>query len=140
MNSKLFKTMLTALILMTISGVVALVVVLNVSGEQQSNKELSLDKMVEYSFTTSEMSTDLKDGSFVRIQFQILTDSKKAKEEMEKREFQLKNLFIKESVQLNEEDFKVGLSGLEEKLKTNMNQLMNDGTITDVYIISKIIQ
>lgn len=140
MNPKLFKAMIISLVSITVIGVVAFVVVLNVSGKGSNDGKLSLDKMVEYSFTTEEMSTDLQDGSFVQIQFQIVTDSKKAKEEIQKRQFQLQNLFIKESVTLNEKDFKSGLSELENNLKTNMNEFMSDGKIIDVYITSKIIQ
>ncbi|MDC3416387.1 flagellar basal body-associated FliL family protein [Aquibacillus salsiterrae] len=140
MNPKLLKLLVTLLVIITISGIVAVVIVLNLSGEAKGAEEQTLDKMVENSFTSSEMSTDLKDGSFVRIQFQLITNSKDAKQEVEKREFQLKNLFIKESVQLTSEDFKVGLSTLEEKLKDEMNQLMEDGEIVDVYIINKILQ
>lgn len=140
MNPKLFKAMIISLVSITVIGVVAFVVVLNVSGKGSNDGKLSLDKMVEYSFTTEEMSTDLQDGSFVQIQFQIVTDSKKAKEEIQKRQFQLQNLFIKESVTLNEKDFKSGLSELETNLKTNMNEFMSDGKIIDVYITSKIIQ
>ncbi|MDL4840070.1 flagellar basal body-associated FliL family protein [Aquibacillus rhizosphaerae] len=140
MNPKLFKAMIAILIIITIIGVVALVLVLNVSGEEKDDKELSIDKMVDYSFTTAEMQTDLQDGSFAQIQFQIVTDSKKAKEEVTMREFQIKNIFIKESVELTEKDFKTGLSELEEKMKSSLNELMDEGNVTSVYIVSKIIQ
>ncbi|MRH42267.1 flagellar basal body-associated protein FliL [Aquibacillus halophilus] len=140
MNRRLFKILISILVVLTILGVVAFVVVLNVSGEQKRSDVLSLKKMVDYSFTTSEMSTDLKDDSFVRIQFRIITDSKKAKEEIENREFQLKNIFIKESVEMEEEDLQVGLSDLEETIKIKMNELMEDGQIKEVYVIGKIVQ
>lgn len=138
MNPKLFKVMIVSLIVITIAGVGAIAyIVLN---SNESSDELSIEKMVEYSHTTEEMNTDLKDGSFVQIQFQLITDSKKAKEEVINRQFQLKNIFIKESVDLTEKDFQEGLSALETKLKDQMNELMDDGQIIDVYIISKIIQ
>ncbi|WP_226034940.1 flagellar basal body-associated protein FliL [Aquibacillus saliphilus] len=140
MNRKLVKILVSVLIVLTILGIVAFVVILNVSGEQKDSSELSLDEMVEYSFTTSDMNTDLKDGSFVRIQFQIITDSKKAKEEIQKREFQLKNIFIKESVEMVEKDLQSGLTGLEDRMKKKMNELMLEGNIKEVYVVGKIIQ
>ncbi|MFB1049566.1 flagellar basal body-associated FliL family protein [Paraliobacillus sp. JSM ZJ581] len=139
MNPKLFKTMITSLIIITIAGVGAIAyIVLN--NDDKTSDELSIKEMVEYSHTTEEMNTDLKDDSFVQVQFQLITDSKKAKKEVINRQFQLKNFLIKESVDLTEKDFQEGLSTLETKLKDQMNELMDDGKIIDVYIISKIIQ
>ncbi|WP_186577464.1 flagellar basal body-associated FliL family protein [Aquibacillus kalidii] len=139
MNPKLLKILIAILVAITITGVVAFVLVLNVFGDKK-DEPLSLDKMVEYSFTTEEMNTDLQDGSFVQIQFQFMTDSEKAKKEIEQRSFQIKNEFIKQSVSLTEADFKSGLTELESNLKTKMNELMTEGKIIDVYIINKIIQ
>ncbi|WP_117169702.1 flagellar basal body-associated FliL family protein [Paraliobacillus sediminis] len=138
MNSKLFKIMIGSIAIILIVGVGALIYILNSSDDE--NKELSLEEMVEYSYTTEEMSTDLKDGSFVRMQFDIITDSKKARTEIENRSFQFQNLFIKESVNLTEADIQAGLTELETKLKDQMNELMDEGNIIDVYIISKVIQ
>ena len=55
----------------------------------------------------------------MRVQFQIVTNGKNAKEEISQRDFQLKNILIKELATMTEEDFKSGLTDLEEKLKTN---------------------
>lgn len=139
MNPKLLKILIISLTTVTIIGIAAFVWVLFFSGDD-SDGELSLEKVVEYSYTTTELRTDLKDGNFVLIQFQFVTDSKKAKEEIQMREFQVKNEFIKESVVLTEEDFKNNLAEIEDNLKTIMNEQMNEGKITDVYIVSKVIQ
>ncbi len=139
MNPKLLKILIISLTTVTIIGIAAFVWVLFFSGDD-SDGELSLEKVVEYSYTTTELRTDLKDGNFVLIQFQFVTDSKKAKEEIQMREFQVKNEFIKESVVLTEEDFKNNLAEIEDNLKTVMNEQMDEGKITDVYIVSKVIQ
>ncbi|CQR47691.1 flagellar basal body-associated protein FliL [Paraliobacillus sp. PM-2] len=138
MNPKLFKTMMITLVIITVAGIGSIAYIM--FNSDKATGELSIEDMVEYSYTTEEMNTDLKDGSFVQIQFQLITDSKKAREEVINRQFQLKNIFIKESVNLTERDFQEGLAELETKLKNQMNELMDDGTIIDVYIISKIIQ
>ncbi|MDC3414129.1 flagellar basal body-associated protein FliL [Aquibacillus sp. 3ASR75-11] len=140
MNRKVMKTMIAILVTITVMGVGALLYVLDVFGEQKTSGEPTLDEMIENSYQTSEITGDLKDGSFVRLQFKIVTDSRKAKEEAEKREFQLKNILIKELVKLNEEDFNRSLTDLEQMLATKMNGLMKNGNIVDVYTIDKILQ
>lgn len=140
MSSGLVKTMVTSLVIIVLGGIIALVVVLNVSGNDKNGDVQSIDEIVENSYQTSEITTDLKDGSFVRIQFQIVTDGKKAKEEVEKREFQLKNILIKQLSQMNTKDFKSGLGNLEDVVQLKLNEVMTDGKITDVYTISKILQ
>ncbi|GGB30356.1 flagellar basal body-associated protein FliL [Virgibacillus dakarensis] len=139
--NKLAKSMITTLVILLIAGALALVVVLNVKGDdKKSGSAQTLDDIVAYSYQTSDMTTDLQDGSFVRIQFQIVTDSKNAKEEVEKREFQLKNMLIKELANMDEEAFKSGLSDLEDHVKQKLNEVMTEGKVTDVYTISKILQ
>ncbi|HLS22782.1 MAG TPA: flagellar basal body-associated FliL family protein [Pseudogracilibacillus sp.] len=105
-----------------------------------ANEEQSIDDMNEFSYETDEITTDLKDGKFVRIQFQIIADSRKAAKELEKRDFQIENILIKEISLMNEEDFTSGLTEVEEKLQENINEVMIDGEITDVYTIKKILQ
>ncbi|RFA37715.1 flagellar basal body-associated protein FliL [Virgibacillus dokdonensis] len=138
--NKLVKTMLTSLTVILIIGISAFVVVQYVNSDEQSGKTSSIDKMEEYSYETPEITTDLKDGSFVRIQFQIITDGKDAKKEIEKRDFQIKNILIKELATLEEKDFQSGLDDLEKHVKTKLNEVMTTGKITDVYTISKILQ
>lgn len=136
--SKLMKAMITSLVVLLLGGTVALVIVLNVQSDKSEAK--TIDKIVEQSYETPEITTDLEDGSFVRIQFQILTDSKDAKDEISKRDFQLKNILIKELAKMNEEDFKGGLTELEAVIQKELNEVMTQGEITKVYTISKILQ
>ncbi|MCG1028709.1 flagellar basal body-associated protein FliL [Virgibacillus halodenitrificans] len=138
--SKLVKTTITFMAILLIVAIAALIVVLNISGDKDEGKAESIDKIVEYAYETPEITTDLEDGSFVRIQFQILTDGKDAKEEISKRDFQLKNILIKELATMNEEKFKTGLTDLEAEVKTKLNAVMTEGKITNVYTVSKILQ
>ncbi|RLL45324.1 flagellar basal body-associated protein FliL [Oceanobacillus piezotolerans] len=139
--SRLVKTMLTSLAVLLIIAIAAIVVLININKDNlQADAEPTIDEIIEYSYESPEITTDLKDGSFVRIQFQIVTDSKEAKEEISKRDFQLKNILIKELATMEEENFKSGLGDLEEKVKISLNELMAEGTVTDVYTINKILQ
>ncbi|WP_404452627.1 flagellar basal body-associated protein FliL [Virgibacillus necropolis] len=140
MSSGIVKTMVTTLVGLVLGGGIALVIVLNVSGDEKNGDAQTIDEIVEHSYQTSEITTDLQDGSFVRIQFQIVTDSDDAKEEIAKREFQLKNILIKELSVMKAEDFKSGLGNLEDVIQLKLNELMTNGKITDVYTISKILQ
>ncbi|MFZ3576614.1 flagellar basal body-associated protein FliL [Virgibacillus sp. DJP39] len=140
MSSGLVKTMVTSLIIILLGGVVALVVVLNMTGDKQKGNAQSIDEIVEHSYKSTEITTDLQGGNFVRIQFQIVTGSEDAKEEVEKREFQLRNILIKELSKMNAEDFKSGLENLEDIVKLRLNEVMTSGKITDVVTINKILQ
>jgi flagellar protein FliL len=62
------------------------------------------------------------------------------KKEISQRDFQLKNILIKELATMKEEDFKSGLTDLEEKIKNKLNELMTTGKVTDVYTTNKILQ
>ena len=138
--SKLLKIMITTLIILVSIGIVAVVVLFYVDTDNDKGKAQSIDEVVEYSYETPEITTDLQDGTFVRIQFQVLTDGKNAKKEVVKREFQLKNIIIKELAKMNEDDFKAGLGELEDDIQSKLNEVMTEGNITDVYTTNKILQ
>lgn len=136
----LFKSSLKGLVILLLGGAITAIIIFNFTGERSSANKESVSQLVDQSYETSELTTDLEDGSFVRIQFQIITDGKKARKEIEQREFQLKNILIKEVSMMNEEDFQSGLGELEKHLKDEINKVMIDGKVTDVYTINKILQ
>ncbi|KAB8138745.1 flagellar basal body-associated protein FliL [Gracilibacillus oryzae] len=138
MNPKLLRILVISLVVIIIGGGTTLYFLIN--SEVKADEELTIDEMVKYSYTTEEMKTDLKDGSFVLIQFQFITDGKKSVEEIAKREFQVKNEFIKESMELTEADFRENLPEIEKNIKDVMNQKMTEGKIVEVLIINKVIQ
>lgn len=138
MNPKLLKILIITLVIITIGGGIILYYLMN--AKEETNGELTIDEMVKYSYTTEEMKTDLSDGSFALVQFQFITDSNKAVEEIAKREFQVKNEFIKQSVNLTVNDFRDNLSSLETQIKEVMNEKMTEGKIVEVLIINKVIQ
>src|SRR5690625_6251880 len=80
--SKLVKLMLTSLVIIMLGGIITYVVLTNAKADP-------IEDLVKYSYETPEITTDLQDGGFVRIQFQIVTDGKKAKNEIASRDFQL---------------------------------------------------
>lgn len=137
--SNIMKAMLTSILIIIAIGVAVLIVVLNMNQEKTSGAQ-TIDDIVRYSYETPEITTDLEDGSYVKVQFQVVTDSKKAREEIEKRDFQIKNILIKELAVMTEEDFKSRLTELEATVKDKLNEIMTEGEIIDVYTIDKILQ
>src|SRR5699024_10503296 len=127
------KTFITTCIVILLAGAGTLVLLLY--EEEEASSESAIDDMVELSYETPEITTDLSDGSYVRVQFQIITDGELAKEELSKRDFQLRNMLIKELAIMDEEIFRTGLADLENVVKSKVNELMTDGKVTDVYTI-----
>ncbi|AKG04568.1 flagellar basal body-associated protein FliL [Salimicrobium jeotgali] len=137
--SKLMKTTLIILSVLTVLGVGAIVLVLNMN-DTKADGERSIDDIRNASLETEEMTTDLKDGGFVRISFRIVTDSKDSLKELEKRDFQMKNVILKQLARMKEEDFKADLTTLEDSISSKLNEVMKKGKVTKVYTISKVLQ
>ncbi|GGF10982.1 flagellar protein FliL [Halobacillus andaensis] len=139
MKNKVFKTMLVVLGSITVIGVVALVLVLNLS-ETEADGERSIDDIREASLITEDITTDIQGGDFVRISFRVVTDGEDALRELEKRDFQMQNILIKELATMEEEDFTSNLDSLEEEVRLKLNELMNEGQVTEVYTVDKVLQ
>lgn len=133
MMNKLLKITLTSLIVLVVAAIIGYFVYMNAQADP-------LEDLIKYSYETPEVTTDLIDGSFVRIQFQIETDGKKAFNEINMREFQIKNILIKELSQLSEEKFTTEITELEEIVKDELNKIMTEGKVVNVYTTSKILQ
>ncbi|WP_153123708.1 flagellar basal body-associated protein FliL [Peribacillus tepidiphilus] len=142
MKNKLLTIMLILLVSITLVGVIAVVVIMKFTGDEAASNEPTIDEIIEASVEVPEITTNLASGDFIKISFTIQTDSKKAKEELEKRNFQVKNIIITELSELKSEELegKAGKEKLQEKLKTRFNSIMQKGTIEKVYITSSILQ
>jgi flagellar protein FliL len=140
-NNKLVMIMLILLVAIALVGAVAVVMVLNHNG-QDKNAEPTIDEVLEASVDIPEITTNLSDDAFIRISFKIQTDSKEAKEELEKRNFQVNNIIILELSELTSDTIKgkEGQMQLEEKLKTGINEVMQDGEVEKVYITQFLLQ
>ncbi len=86
LKSNLFKTVMIIVSTLTVAGVAALIVVLNLDRSEASG-ERSIDEIREASLLTEDITIDTVDGHFVRISFRIVTDGEKALEELKKRDF-----------------------------------------------------
>jgi flagellar protein FliL len=141
LKSKALTIMMISLVTITLAGVITLVVILKLSGDEKT-KEPSIEEVIENSVDIPETTTNLMSNDFIRISFKIQTDSKKAKKELEKRDFQVNNIIIEELSELKAEELqgKKGKELVESKVKDKVNSLMQDGAVKKVYITSMMIQ
>lgn len=141
MKSKALTIMMILLVTITLVGVIALVVILKFSGDEET-KEPSIEEVIENSVDIPETTTNLMSNDFIRISFKIQTDSQKAKSELEKRDFQVNNIIIEELSELKAEELqgKKGKELIETKVKDKVNSLMQEGMVEKVYITSMMIQ
>ena len=140
-NSKMLTIMMIILAVITTAGIIVIVLLLNGNDEEADSP--TIDEIVESSVEIEEITTNLADGeSFIKIAFMIETDGKKGKEELEKRNFQVKNIILSELSELNPAQLqgKQGPVNLQETVKMKINDIMEEGTINKVYITSAIIQ
>ena len=105
-----------------------------------SDKEPTIDEIIESSVDVEEITTNLASRQFIRISLKIQTDNKKAAAELAKREFQVKNIVIQELSEMTSKDLegKVGKQAFEDAFKSHLNPLMQEGEI-EKYISSRIL-
>ncbi len=118
----------------------ALIIILKMDAKDE-NKEPSIEEVLKVSVDVPEITTNLKNGQFIKISFKVQTNSKKAKKELEKRDFQVKNIIISELSEMDRSslDNKEDKLKFEEKLKEQFGELMQNGKIIKVYITSSMI-
>lgn len=133
--------MLILLIAITLVGAVAIIIILNFTGNN-NNSAPSIDEVLEASVDVPQMTANLSDGEYIRISFTIQTDSKKAKKELEKRDFQVKNTIILTLSEKNSEELKgkQGQQNLETEIKNKINEFMQEGKVEKVYITESLLQ
>ncbi|CAG9609753.1 flagellar basal body-associated FliL family protein [Pseudoneobacillus rhizosphaerae] len=109
---------------------------------EEKTKELSADEIIAMSVKTENITTNLSSGGYVQLSFQLQTDSEKAKRELEKRDFQVKNVILKIFSSLTEDAINSPEETVqfEEQIKNEMNKLMQSGHIVKVYTTNKMIQ
>lgn len=140
-KNKLVMIMVIILVVITLIGVIAFVLLTKFNKEAEP-EEPTIEEIVLSSVDVEELTTNLADNKFVRISFKIQTDGEEAAAELLQRDFQIKNLIIQELSEMNSEDLsgKAGKMMLTKTLKTQLNELMQNGEVVQVYIKTFIIQ
>ena len=139
-NNKLLTIMLIILVTITLIGIIVLVLLQLDKGSGKS--EPTIDEIIESSVDIPEITTNLADGGFVRISLKVQASDKKAGEELLKRDFQVKNIVIQELSEMEKESLegKQGKIAFQNAIKSQVNELMQDGEVTQVYITSYVLQ
>ncbi|MEK5079657.1 flagellar basal body-associated protein FliL [Solibacillus sp. FSL W7-1436] len=139
-NNKLTTIMLIILVTITLFGVILVVLLTQLNKEKPDGP--TIDEIIESSVDIPEITTNLADGSFVRITLKIQASDKKAGEELSKRDFQVKNIVIQELSEMEEKalEGKQGKILFQDAIKSQVNELMQEGEVTQVYITSYVLQ
>lgn len=148
-QNKLFNMALILLIAIALLGTVTFVLWQiylkpSVVGEavKEEEKPKSIDEILEMTLSTEEIVTNLYTGDFIQVQFNIQADSVEAKEELEKRMYQINHIIIKTLSSMTPEDVSgsEGLSTLEASILNELNTIMNQGRVVKVYTTKKVLQ
>ena len=102
----------------------------------------SIDDVIKRSVEVPEITTNLKDDTLIQISFMIETDDREAREELEKREFQIKDIVINELSEIEARQLKgkKAKQEMEDKLTEQINGLMQEGEVVEIYTTSSILQ
>lgn len=148
-KNKLFNISLIIIISITLLGILAFFlyqyIFLDVQvseGEEEVVEVLSIDDIIPLTVNVPKINTNLGDSSLIVIEMTLQTDNEEAKDESDKRMFQIKdqiNLYLKN---LDAESFST-----EEKiiifksdLMKRLNNILQEGKVVDVNITQLILQ
>src|SRR5690625_3337000 len=136
------NTMIVILFSLSLVGVLTYVLVTHLTKEPNPYGEPTIDEIVAQSFETEEITTNLLSNDFVKATFKIHVNSKQALQEIEKRDFQVKNTILRvlSGKEADELAGPEGLDSLEATVRDLLNELMQDGAVIQVYTTSWVIQ
>ncbi|WLD95161.1 flagellar basal body-associated protein FliL [Alkalihalobacillus sp. AL-G] len=144
MNKKLVTTMLVMIAAISVVAVVGVILYFNLASDktEAAESQLSASELIDLSIDTEEITTNLADKGFAKVQFRIQVDSSEAKKELETRMFQVQNSIIYElsgtkAAELQGPD---GIQTLESELKKTINDYLEHGEVVRVYTTQKIVQ
>lgn len=142
-NNKLLLVTLIILVTITLFCGVLYVFFTQLNKETEKNQnEPTIDEILVASVDIPEITTNLADKRYIKLQLKIQTTGEETATELAKRDFQVKNLIIQELSEMSQEDLggKDGKQAFQRTIKSQINELMDKGEVQQVYITSYIIQ
>jgi flagellar protein FliL len=141
-NNKLVNIMLIILMALTLIGGITLVLYYQFSNSTDPNREPTIDEVLALSVDTNEITTNLLTNDYIRVMFKIQVDNQKAKKELEKRDFQVRNIIIRELSGMRGSDFtgSNGIENLENIILKKINEYMQEGLVVNVYTTGFVLQ
>ncbi|RSL32849.1 flagellar basal body-associated protein FliL [Salibacterium salarium] len=141
-KNRLVNIMLIIIISITLIGVVALVLFNYFSSSSEAETEPTIDEIIENSWETEEITTNLNSDNLFRGRFRIHVDTADGAAELEKRDFQINNIIIHELAGMSASDIQSqdGIEELETTLRSDIDDILEDGEVIRVYTTERMIQ
>ncbi|MBU9714545.1 flagellar basal body-associated protein FliL [Evansella tamaricis] len=142
-KNRLLSIMLIILVAMSLLGVLTLVLYTHFFQETSAQEqERTIDDILKVSYETDQITTNLLSNNVIRTQFVIEMDSERARNEIQKRDFQVENIIIQELSDLKESDFRGsdGIRQIEDQIQKRINEIMQSGSVINVYMNQRVIQ
>ncbi|AMA52320.1 flagellar basal body-associated protein FliL [Bacillus inaquosorum] len=133
------KLMIILLIILVIIGALGAAAYFVLGGKsEKSEVKKSIDEIVASSVDVEEITTNLKSDNIIRLAIKLETDSDKSKEELEKRDFQVKDAVISLLADTNADEIEgdKGKETFKKELKDKINSYLQKGKVEKVYITS----
>ncbi|MEC2134811.1 flagellar basal body-associated protein FliL [Bacillus subtilis] len=133
------KLMIILLIILIVIGALGAAAYFVLGGKsEKSEAKKSIDEIVASSVDVEEITTNLKSDNIIRLSIKLETDSDKSKEELEKRDFQVKDAVISLLADTNADQIEgdKGKETFKKELKDKINSYLQEGKVEKVYITS----
>lgn len=130
--------MIILLIILIVIGALGAAAYFVLGGKSEKVKRKSIDEIVASSVDVEEITTNLKSDNIIRLAIKLETDSDKSKEELEKRDFQVKDAVISLLADTNADQIEgdKGKETFKKELKDKINSYLQEGKVEKVYITS----
>ncbi|UQZ46025.1 flagellar basal body-associated protein FliL [Bacillus sp. PK3-037] len=133
------KLLIILLIILIVIGALGAAAYFILGGKsEKSEAKRSIDEIVASSVDVAEITTNLKSDNIIRLAIKLETDSDKSKEELEKRDFQVKDAVISLLADTNADEIEgdKGKETFKKELKDKVNSYLQEGKVEKVYITS----
>lgn len=113
------------------------------ASEKKDIKNPSIDQIVDdLTVSTGEITTNIKDDHFIKVDFNIQVSNQVAKLELTKRSFQVKNAVIYTVSSMTSQDLsgQQGIANLETQIMNRINGFLTSGKVTHVYTTEMVVQ
>lgn len=144
MKNKLFRTSILIMAMISLLGVVAIFAYTYLKKPANSTEAsaISPQDLAATQFVLDKMTTNLQGANFVQISLVLQADSKKAKDELDLRKAQVQDvvnsiLHNTTKVDLDQPD---GQEKLKQAIMKQVNGLLTEGKVTNIYITEIIVQ
>jgi flagellar FliL protein len=142
-RNKVFNIALILIVTIALLGIVGVVAYKTMLAPADGEvKPPSSKEMLESQVDLGKMTTNLAGNGLIQANFSIQGDSKEAKKELDERKLQVKDiinavLHNTTTADISKAD---GLAKLKMRLVDELNKVMTEGKVTNVYISDIVVQ